>query len=520
MAVHIKNERLTWNKYIAYASDIVIVVCLFAAAGAWPTPDVNEAHYLTRARHDFDPSWAEHDFFLNTPEAHGLFALVIGPLAAWFPLWMAAWIGRVAGWIALSLGFLHVARGVLEQRYAHLLAAALFSLGLRYTTAAGEWMIGGCEAKVFAWAGVLFAVGEIVRDRWSSAWLILSFSTAIHPLVGGWGMIACIVEQCFLSRKIRLSMLPFMAGIFIAMVGLVPALMLSFGADHAIRLEANRIYVTERLPHHLLPRTFASGMIPRHFLAAFVSWLLAKYLPDDKSRQRLQGYALSALFISLLGYGIAWLEAFDSGIAYGLLKYYWFRLSDGLTPLALALVVAACFNQSQVIKKLFGSVVIARWAIMLLLALDLVNESRHWPLMGRDVRPRSDKFLHVDAWHDVCEWSSKHTSQEACFIVPRRASTFVWNTGRAEVVSWKNIPQASESIIEWRQRIVHCFSRDGTLRNMETDAAVLGRKHLIDIAQKYGADHAIAAADIQDLDGPGLKRLYVNDSYAVYRLEL
>ncbi|MCK4615742.1 MAG: hypothetical protein KAT50_02645, partial [Pirellulales bacterium] len=253
------NDRSTWKNRLAYVCDLCMVFCLFAAAGAWPTPDVNEAHYLTRARHEFNPSWAEHDFFLNTPEAHGLFALVIGPVAGGFPLWIAAWIGRAVGWIALAVGFIHVARGVLRQRYSRVLAAALFSLGLRYTTAAGEWMIGGCEAKVFAWAGVLFAVGEIVRDRWSSGWIVLGFSTAIHPLVGGWGMIACVVEQCFVSRKIRLSFLPCLAGIGIAMIGVVPALMLSFGVDQAIRLEANRIYVTERLPHHLLPRAFASG---------------------------------------------------------------------------------------------------------------------------------------------------------------------------------------------------------------------------------------------------------------------
>ena len=519
MAVYMNNDRSTWKNRLAYVCDLCMVFCLFAAAGAWPTPDVNEAHYLTRARHEFNPSWAEHDFFLNTPEAHGLFALVIGPVAGGFPLWIAAWIGRAVGWIALAVGFIHVARGVLRQRYSRVLAAALFSLGLRYTTAAGEWMIGGCEAKVFAWAGVLFAVGEIVRDRWSSGWIVLGFSTAIHPLVGGWGMIACVVEQCFVSRKIRLSFLPCLAGIGIAMIGVVPALMLSFGVDQAIRLEANRIYVTERLPHHLLPRAFASGMIPRHFLAALVSWLLAKYLPDDTARQRLQGYTVAALGIAVIGYGVAWMEPFDSGVVYSLLKYYWFRLSDGLMPLALALVVATCFSEPEVIKKLFGSVAIARWGIVLLLAIDLVSESRHWPLPGRDVQPRSDKFLHVDAWHDVCQWSSKHTSETACFIVPRRASTFVWNTGRAEVVSWKNIPQAAESIVEWRQRIVTCFSRDGTLRNMETDAAMIGRKHLIEIARQYGADHAIAAAKIQDLEGPGLRRLYVNDFYAVYHIE-
>ena len=150
-------------------AEVLVVFLLFAAAGAWPTPDVNEAHYLTRARHDFDPSWAANDFFLNSPEAHGLFTLVIGPVATALPLADAAWIGRVAGWLALALGFMHAARATLSSTESRLLAAAVFSLALRHTTAAGEWMIGGCEAKVFAWAGVLWAAGEIARDRWAAA---------------------------------------------------------------------------------------------------------------------------------------------------------------------------------------------------------------------------------------------------------------------------------------------------------------------------------------------------------------
>ena len=45
----------------------LLIAAVFAAAGAWPVPDVNEAHYLPKARHAFDPSWCEGDFFLESP---------------------------------------------------------------------------------------------------------------------------------------------------------------------------------------------------------------------------------------------------------------------------------------------------------------------------------------------------------------------------------------------------------------------------------------------------------------------
>ena len=77
--------------------EVALVALLFAAAGAWPTPDTNEAHYLTRARHGWDPAWLEGDFFLESREAHGVFSFLIGPLAAEWPLGSAAWAGRIAG---------------------------------------------------------------------------------------------------------------------------------------------------------------------------------------------------------------------------------------------------------------------------------------------------------------------------------------------------------------------------------------------------------------------------------------
>jgi hypothetical protein len=67
-------------------AEIILITLLFAAAGAWPTPDTNEAHYLTKARHSANPSWGAGDFFLETPEAHGVFYRLLGPLAAALPL--------------------------------------------------------------------------------------------------------------------------------------------------------------------------------------------------------------------------------------------------------------------------------------------------------------------------------------------------------------------------------------------------------------------------------------------------
>ena len=62
--------------------ELLAILAVFAAAGAWPVPDVNETAYLTKARHFTDPAWCQGDFFLETPDAHGVFYLLMGPIAA------------------------------------------------------------------------------------------------------------------------------------------------------------------------------------------------------------------------------------------------------------------------------------------------------------------------------------------------------------------------------------------------------------------------------------------------------
>jgi hypothetical protein len=496
------------------AAEWLAVAVVFAAAGAWPTPDTNEAHYLTRARHAADPTWAVGDFFLESPEAHGLFAAALGPVAVGWSLDAAAWCGRIAGWLLLAGAFVHVARATLPGAWTRLLAAAI----LRHTTAAGEWVIGGCEAKVFAWAGVLWAAGEIAHDRWGTAWAGLGAATAVHAVVGGWGMVAAALAGCALGSRVRVGWL--IAGVALAAIGVVPALMLTVGADASIRAEAARIYVAERLPHHLLPRTFADGMIARHLLAVLVWWLLEQQLPESPPRRRLHGLTLAALMISVSGCLVSLAEPVAPASAYAFLRFYWFRLADGLVPLSLAITAAAWLagpGTALTAPTAVGPPPWTRWAVVALLALDIVHESRHWPVSGRDDMPaRSDRHVQASAWRDTCAWIRDHTPADACFIVPRMAGSFVWRTGRPEVACWKNVPQGPQSLVDWRRRIIDCYSRDGSMNALEQHASALGAERLAAVADRYGASHAIVPVGETGLEAPRFTRLHANATYAVY----
>jgi hypothetical protein len=521
-----------WARAVA---ECAVVTAAFAAAAAWPTPDVNEAVYLTKARHAADPAWGRGDFFLETPDAHGIFYLVAGPLAAAVPLPQAAWIGRVAGWALLAIGFRQATVPLIASARYRVLAALLFSFALRNTTAAGEWVVGGCEAKVFAWAAALSCIGAVAAARFPAACFRGGVATAFHPIVGGWTLVATLATWLVeLRRPTAAADAPrpgetpwtgrgaalVAGGVAAAALGLVPALGLTAGVDAATRAAATRIYVVERLSHHLLPRTFADGMIARHLLAAVVWWLLSRVVTPTPPRRRIAVLTGAALGISAVGVAISLLEPWAPTITCSLLRYYWFRLADVMVPFALATAFAEALSDAAACGRLTSwRPAWLRAAVVGLLGVDLAVQSLHWPLPGRTtVTARADSKVAAAAWADVCDWVRDHTPPDACFLTPRGAASFTWRTGRREVVSWKNSPQDAASLVAWRQRIVDCFSRSGSIVEMERSTASLGPERLREVAERYAADHLIVPVDAPLVEAIPGERLHANGAYAVYRL--
>jgi len=230
---------------------------------------------------------------------------------------------------------------------------------------------------------------------------------------------------------------------------------------------------------------------------------------------------LASLVISLAGVAISLLEPFAANAAYSLLRFYWFRLADVLVPFGLATAAAAVLmNDSALGVLLPARPAVTRAVVAVLLCLDLAHESRHWPLPGRTgLMARSDTKVDAPAWRNICEWVAANAPADACFLTPRGAASFTWWTGRREVVGWKNSPQDARSLVEWRQRFIDCFSRDGNFANMERSTAALGPDRLRRAAEQYGATHAIIPLDVPGVDTLPFERLHANRGYAVYRLK-
>ena len=230
-------------------------------------------------------------------------------------------------------------------------------------------MIGGCEGKVFAWAFVLAAAGWFARGRPDLAWLMSGLGAAFHPLVGGWGLVACGLAAVATRNLGPRSILPWIGGAAAAAVGVVPALSLSKGVDPVDAAAAVRCYVVERLPHHLLVDTFADGLVARHVLAIVLAWTLLRIVRRSPATDRLAAFVAATVFLSIVGCGLSLLAHVADGIAYPLLRFYWFRLSDGVVPLLLASTSTIALRDALQAGSGRGALA----ALLALLAVDLAN---------------------------------------------------------------------------------------------------------------------------------------------------
>lgn len=50
-------------------AEVLAIVVLFFLLGSGAAPEINEAHYLSKAKHFWNPQWCPNDAFLNTADA-------------------------------------------------------------------------------------------------------------------------------------------------------------------------------------------------------------------------------------------------------------------------------------------------------------------------------------------------------------------------------------------------------------------------------------------------------------------
>jgi hypothetical protein len=496
-------------------TEIALVFLVFALYAGWPVPEPNEAHYLAKAKHYWNPAWMEHDFFLDSADSHWTFYAVCGWLSRHASLEAFAWVGRVATWAALALAWRRLSWALVPRPGAAVLSAALLVALNENFQMAGEWVVGGFEAKGLAYALVFAALAELVRGRWNATWALLGVAAAFHVLVGGWAVVA--VGVCWLAsgadRPRFASMAPGLAaGAILSLPGLIPALALGSGAATEVVAEANTIYVYQRLPHHLSFFDFPTRFRLRFALLILAWGLLARYADLNPGQRRLRRVVNASLIVVAIGIGISAVGLYREDLAAGLLRFYWFRLADVLLPLGVATAATAVayrLSELRPKRRLTAPLTLAAVAC---LTLTPQIAARFTPTV-----PRADKpgkvASHVD-WRDACEWIARHTPAEARFLTPRTAQTFKWYAGRSEVVTWKDLPQDATSIVAWHERLEDLYGTGDKSDPWYDSLAEIDVNRLRQVGEKYDAQFLLTEAQ-PPVDLPCL---YRNETYAVYGL--
>jgi len=578
------TERID-DRRIAFirVMEMGLIFALFVAFSSQPPPDVNEAHYLTKAKHFWNPDWCAGDIFLESSNAHWLFYVTFGWLTKFCSLPTVAWIGRGLTWAFLAFGWQRICQRLNFTPGTAVVSAMLFLLLNTNFHLAGEWVVGGFEAKGIAYGFVLLAISEMIVGRWKITWLWLGLAGAFHVLVGGWALLATMFSFA-LERKLGSSLsshekvvtdqsdkhdattsddlcpnatvqgetimpqIPFwLLGVAILMVGAVPPLLANAGVSPAETAAADKIYVSQRIAHHLNFGNFAISHVAR-FTVMVAGWLILfqfslRHGGERTARRTLFHFGIGSLLISLVGLCLsAGLES-QSGKTVdaeldrvfsvaGLLKYYWFRLSDFAIPATLALGIGWGLGNLLGTKNSFSRKLSASMMIVLIMVATMLMIVDRY----RDPRPMGDRRglpsypddakrtqQTYENWIRVNDWIRINTPADARFFTPHEQQTFKWYAARSEVVNWKDVPQDAPALLAWNRRVDQLLWPQ---KRFESGLMVYSDAQLRALGKQYNADYLLMPQWQVELatERTGLKQVYPENphdraTYVIFALK-
>lgn len=522
------SDNSSSGKFVADTLTIVVLWCLFAVAafGFSPIPGINEPHYLAKARAFWEPDWCTKDFFLQSANAHYVFYLIVGPLTRVLSLSGVAIIGRLVSMLIFAFGWHRLARSLGLTTAATVFAATAFVCFSHVGNFSGEWILGGFESKVPACGFVLLSISllaDLVSNQSRStfrasvlAGLCLGLATSLHPVVGGWSMLATSAGLC-LSMHVsmgewfkRLLIVNGVATVA-ALPGLIPALQFLLRSDvpKSDADLANFYQVFWRLRHHLdpmeIPRSgwqwllFISTIFG--LLTLIQRWTRTRLSPVNGAQGQAYRYLCLVLFASLLiaaaGVVIGWHNVPATELKgwqwrASLLKFYPFRLFDAFLPITTAMGLGLLMDSIRALRLGAGTAAASSekqhpgWGLNVMACL-CATASLVWVWSDSSSIPAGYTKAQADGWRSACDWIRVNTPADALFLTPRESSAFKWYAERAEYVCYKDCPQDARGILEWNRRL--WFLHDWTLQSSHDN--LYSRAELQKLRAETGITHVV-----------------------------
>jgi hypothetical protein len=443
------------------------------------------------------------------------------------------------------------------------LCGGVWLAGMHWGHWAGEWVVGGAEAKVIAYALIFAGLGAFFRERWGAGWLLLGAASAFHVVTGIWVLACSVVVSWLLTERVpgraslwlRRHWVPLIFSGALVAAGALPALWIDWGASPEMVSEAAVTQVYGRLGHHLAPTLFSTlrwqsfGILL--VIAGLVVWMLRRCRAPDgpdgeggKHEEPLRGfswmagwpYGLRWVFLNAcLGLGLAavglaidlLLGTWDRHVAARILKFYWFRWNDVALPMGIAaglgcIAFGRLIHRGERWSAQIGVLTVMACIGVGLLLTRFYEHSQAWAPFGDRARLLSKwddevtQRQHYRDWLEVCAWIRSQPDREGLWLTPRNQQSFKWHTQRAELACNKDMPQDSVSILEWAKRLEIAYPV-----TEEKIQVPWTTEKLWELQRQYGVRYVLLDQRVPGQGPPLLPILYPppgvrNDTFSVY----
>jgi len=494
-----------------------------------PAVGGNEAQYLPGGRRILEPAFLANDWAFATGPWYGSLNIAFDLVAS--GLWAlagdataVALVGRVLAWSLVVAALTRLAKTTGVHPGFLIAGAAGWLIGGQ-GFAAREWIFGGVEQKVFAYAALFAALDAACRGRVLRAGVFSGVAIAFHVLVGGWGGAALGLGILIRYRSVRESLRFGLPALLLAtpvMLNAVSFIFMSSPEASADSEAVNRLAVMFRNPHHLDPDSFLHPFRAWVFVLMLMSagWAVSQIASRDAAR---------ILIPFLGGAAVLWLAGIAAGTtgALGFLKFYPFRVADVAVPLFFWLAVPqAVFERARSLgpgtlaRRTVVPAILAT-AVLGVVAFEAQREFRRDFVRGVTDTLSAWKETPCDPFREASEWIRDHTPAGSIIATFPCRKTFWVEAERAMVVNFKSTPVNAE-ILEWYERLIAMnrglpFEKRGfrACKELARNYKALPPVQLRRLRAEYGADFYLVEGDRPDL---AEALLYANEELSLYDL--
>ena len=422
-----------------------------------------------------------------------LFNYILGFFISKYDPFVIIILGRVLSYVFICFSYINLSKVLKLSFFTSTVTYIIFLYFFKNGIGdAGEWIVGGLEAKVFAYSLSIFSLSSFLKDNYKRGFLFAGMALSMHLLVGFYNLFCLIPLIISALKQKKIDFINLIQAIFYFMItGVIgiSEIINSFflNTSQVIQNKGWDIYVNIRVPHHVIPNPSSDTWIKLIILTIItLLFLKSKY----QIKRLVALYSLSSVIIIIIGF------TFYYFLESHYMRYYFFRFGDIILPFLTLLLIATLYHRIKYIYLLLIGLVI----MPSIIKKDSTSEflsSKSYNI--NTIKEKTNEVSHkggsgIDT--KINEWIIQNTNEYDEFIIPPDNLYFCMNTGREIFVSWWILPNQQEyksantipqEMIEWynRLQLLNLENEFTTLSEVKKNYLKLERYSILNIQKTY-----------------------------------